>query len=130
MSSLRRKPLVAAVLLVGITLSAIVWIKMGLSGPEVDSVVSSVLESFVCDKCSHVFDMEVGAVARIRRSRRDIICPECGEPGARRLVNSTLIELGRPPVYKPEIPDEQEDDADPKPKKPTPPRSSRQRIDE
>jgi rubredoxin len=130
MISLRRKPLVGAVLIVGIIVSAVVWSKMGFRRPEVDSVVASVLESFVCDKCGHVFEMKVGAAAAMRRARGATFCPECGEGGARRMVNSTLIELARPPVYKPEVPDEDEDDSEAKPKKPTPPRAIRQKIDE
>ena len=88
-SATKRRLVIVAVLIVGGCVSAYLWIAVGVGRSEVDPVIAEAMESFTCDKCGHVFEMSIGDIIKMRRARGDVLCPDCGEPGARKNIIST-----------------------------------------
>jgi rubredoxin len=130
-SATQRTLVAVALLIFGGGISAYLWIAVGVGESQVDPVIAAAMESFTCDKCGHVFEKSVGDITKMRRARGDVFCPECGEPGARKNIVSTLIELKRPTLtvdhaLRDPGPDTEED----APVKPEPPKAVRERIED
>ncbi len=76
------------ILLVLISISAYFWTSVGLGSPETDSRIANTMQTFVCEKCGHVFELPMSEVAKVRRAQGVISCPKCKERGARKEVPS------------------------------------------
>lgn len=129
-STTKRRLVTVAVLIVGGCASAYLWIAVGVGQSEVDPVIAAAMESFTCDKCGHVFEMSVGDIIKMRRARGNVFCPACGEPGARKNIVSTHIELTRPTITEGRARRVPEEPAEDEPKKPEMPKPLREKIED
>ncbi len=86
------------ILLILISISLYLWTTVGVGEPEVDPNVASAKQPFTCKKCGHSFEMTIGKVAEMRRTKGEITCPKCGEGGAQKVIlnNGTSLERRTP----------------------------------